>query len=120
MLKELRIGLLDLHKLLLSYQQSKYERKNGRVPSPGVLFKLVTLDPRFEWLRELSELIVGLDQMFEAEKLTTKQVNDFRKYTKQLLTPDQNGNDFAREYFKAIQDSPAVALEHGYLTKLLK
>ncbi len=119
-LQQLRTALLDLHKLLLAHQQAKYEKKNGRVPSPGVLFKLVTLDPRFEWFRELSEVVVGLDQMLEQEQIESKQVNSFFKYTQKLLMPNKAGTKFSKEYFAAIQNSPAVALQHAYITKLLK
>jgi hypothetical protein len=59
-LKDLRHGLLRLHKALLDSEQVTYERINGRVASSGQLLQLVMTDPWFAWLRPLSHLVVRI------------------------------------------------------------
>jgi guanosine-3',5'-bis(diphosphate) 3'-pyrophosphohydrolase len=65
-LEDLRHALLRLHKTLLDAQRVRYEREHGRVESTGELLDLVLKDASFEWLRVLSALIAGLDEVTEA------------------------------------------------------
>ena len=53
-LKDLRHGLLGLHKSLIVSEQVTYERIYGRVSSAGQLLQLVMNDPWFAWLHPLS------------------------------------------------------------------
>src|SRR6476659_9272049 len=72
-LKDLRHGLLRLHKTRLDSEQVTYERIHGRVGSAGHLLQLVMTDPWFAWLRPLSHLVVRIDEMMEAGQETTAQ-----------------------------------------------
>ena len=61
-LKELRHGLLRLHKLLLDLERRDFERARGRIANSYELLQLVLKDPWFDWLHRLSELIVQIDE----------------------------------------------------------
>lgn len=117
---QLRQALLSLHKTLLDYQQQIYERRHGRITSKGKLFSLVTGDAAFSWLRQLSELIVGLDEMFDEKKSSDQTKKDFIKYTAKLLHPSATGTAFAKQYYQAMQKDPGVALAHARVMQMLK
>ena len=60
-LRDVRLRLLDLHKVLLDDTKAAYEMDRGRIPSNATLLQLVINDPWFAWLRPLSELVVRID-----------------------------------------------------------
>ncbi|HEX8747210.1 MAG TPA: hypothetical protein VF717_08415, partial [Pyrinomonadaceae bacterium] len=66
-LRDLRRGLLHLHKALLDTERAAYEQAMGRVTS-GELLQLVLNDEQFAWLRFFSELIVRIDEMLDADE----------------------------------------------------
>ena len=109
----LRNGLLKLHKSLLDSERAAYERDVERITSSGQYLNLVLNDPWFEWLRELSQFIVLVDETLgfedpataaDAERLTAQARN--------LVSPSENGSPFARRYFEAMQRDPAAVLAH--------
>lgn len=119
-LKDLRHGLLRLHKTLLDSEQVTYERIHGRVESSGQLLQLVMTDPWFAWLRPLSHLVVQIDEMMEAEQDATGQ--DIAKVlsdVRGLLKPSEVGEGFERNYYEALQRTPDVVLAHAHVKKLL-
>jgi hypothetical protein len=63
---DLRKSLLHLHKILLDWERSAYERIHGRVSSSELL-KAIVEDPQFAWLRPISSLIVRIDETVDAE-----------------------------------------------------
>src|SRR6476620_1242222 len=74
-LKDLRQGLLRLHKLLLDLERRDFERARGRIGNSYEFLQLVLKDPWFDWLHRLSELIVQIDEVLdtrESEKPTTE------------------------------------------------
>jgi hypothetical protein len=64
-LKELRHGLLRLHKLLLELERRGFERARGRISNSFEFLQLVLKDPWFDWLHRLSELIVQIDESLD-------------------------------------------------------
>jgi hypothetical protein len=54
--------LLQQHKLLLDRQRGKYEAIHGPIGGPGPFLNLVLSDPYFAWLRQISTLIVEIDE----------------------------------------------------------
>ena len=73
-LKEIRDGLLTLHKSLLDIERATYERDIARIATTGLYLDLVLNDPAFQWLRQLSELIVLIDEtMARKEPLATPE-----------------------------------------------
>ena len=70
-LKELRHGLLRLHKTLLDLERRGYERARGRIGNSYEFLQLVLKDPWFDWLHRLSELIVQIDETLDTRDSDT-------------------------------------------------
>lgn len=118
-LNTLRIKLLRLHKILLYTERMTYEQTRGKV-SKGELLQLVINHEHFAWLRRLSELIVQLEEMLEAdEPMTEEAIATLTRDIRTLLTPDEFGTDFAMKYDAAFQRSPDVVLAHADVVTLL-
>lgn len=118
-LTELRIKLLRLHKLLLDTERVTYEQVRGQV-SRGELLQLVINHEQFAWLHRLSELIVQIDDLLNAdEPLTAETITDLLSDIRVLLTPNELGDDFAVKYDAAFQRNPDVVLAHADVVTLL-
>ena len=117
-LTEVRRGLLRLHKLLLDEERARYEQAHGRVTS-GTMLQLVINHEQFAWLRSLSELVVRIDELLEAEEAAEQDASDLLAYTRRLLTPSAAGDAFARAYGEALQREPGAVLAHRDVTRLL-
>lgn len=118
-MRELRAGLLRLHKALLDAERTAYERVHGQVTG-GELLQLVIDDEQFAWLRPVSELIVRIDEMLDAdEPATADDAESLLTQARALLKPTEAGGGFGQKYFAAIQQSPDVVLAHAEVTRLL-
>ena len=119
-LTELRNGLLQHHKVLLDSERATYEHDVERVTSPNHLLSLVLHDPWFSWLRELSQLVVLIDETLDAdeEPLTMTDADRLMEQARQLLTPEETGTGFARRYFEALQRDPDVVIAHSRMMKV--
>jgi hypothetical protein len=119
-LKEVRNALLDLHKALVDSERAHYEKIVGVVQSPNHFLQLLTGDPWFAWLRQMSQLIVAMDEaMEEKEPLTAARVDALINQAGKLLTVTENGEGFAKSYYEALQRDPDVLLAHGKAIKAL-
>lgn len=65
-LKDARLQLLQLHKMLVDLERKVYEEENGSVTS-GAFLNLLIGDEQFAWLRKFSALIVDIDEMFDLD-----------------------------------------------------
>lgn len=118
-LRGVRQSLLRLHKALLDSEREIYERRHGRIESSYKFLDLLMHDPWFDWLHRLSELIVQIDEMLDAEEPLGKRGADgVIDQTKGLLSPAENGSEFQRKYFNALQQSPDVVLAHAEVVRL--
>src|SRR6187402_3618491 len=70
-LKQLRQGLLRLHKTLLDLERRGYERARGQITNSYEFLQLVLKDPWFDWLHRLSELIVQIDESLDSRESET-------------------------------------------------
>jgi hypothetical protein len=122
-LKQLRQGLLRVHKILLELERTGYERARGRISNSYEFLQLVLKDPWFDWLHRLSELIVQIDEtLATVGSDTPASENDALALiarAKLLLAPSESGNEFQKNYFLALQQSPDVVLLHSEVTRLL-
>jgi hypothetical protein len=120
-LADLRNGLLRLHKVLLDWERIRFERINGRIDDNMKLLHLTINDPAFAWLRGVSALIVQIDERMEDKKLplASADVKALRGEVRDLLTPSQTGNDFQRNYYWALQETPDIVVEHSGMIKRL-
>ena len=119
-LAQLSPRLLALHKLLLDRQRAEYEAVHGRIGSTGEYLNLVLNHARFEWLRQLSGLIVEIDEILAPRsKYGPDEPAGAISQTRSLLTPSETGSEFQRNYWLAIQESPDVVLLHREIVSLL-
>ena len=122
-LKQLRQGLLRLHKTLLDLERRGYERARGRIGNSYEFLQLVLKDPWFDWLHRLSELIVQIDETLDTRDSDTPTTEDDAKAlmarAKSLLAPSETGSEFQKNYFLALQQSPDVVLLHAEMMRLL-
>src|SRR5687767_3097115 len=121
-LKQLRHGLLRLHKTLLDLERRGYERARGPIGNSYEFLQLVLKDPWFDWLHRLSELIVQIDETLDSNAETPATEADASaliERAKTLLAPAETGSEFQKNYFLALQQSPDVVLLHSEVMKLL-
>src|SRR5262245_38608761 len=119
-LEEVRLASVALHKALVDAERASYEKTVGTIQSPNHFIQLLRTDPWFAWLQPLSQLIVSLDELEEAETpLTAAMVEAALKEARRLLTPTESGEGFGRHYFDALQADPDVVIAHADVMKLL-
>lgn len=120
-LRQLRMPLLDLHKVLLEDTRVAYELDRGRVGTTANLLQLVINDPWFAWLHSLSELIVRIDELLGKDAPSTDaDATALFEEVERLLTASETGEGFSRRYFEALQRQPAVVLAHAGVRRALK
>jgi len=120
-LRQLREALLELHKNLIHHQKRAYEKKHGKLESRHKLYQLVTDHPEFSWIRQLSELIVSMDELQDKKiLLSTSQKRDLLKYVHRLLTISKHKTKFEKEYQHAVQQNPSVTIAHAGVMQALR
>jgi hypothetical protein len=120
-LKGTRDGLLRLHKTLLDSERAAYERDVARITSTGQYLQLVLNDPWFQWLRELSQLVVLIDEALVAKDPPAAEADLERMLAQahDILVPDESGSGFARRYFEVLQRDPGAVLAHRDMLKVM-
>jgi hypothetical protein len=120
-LTALRNGLLGLHQALMESERAAYERDVARITSTGQYLGLVLNDPWFQWLRDLSQFVVRIDVTLDDKEQPAAPPDAERLISeaKALLLPAQEGPDFARRYYDAMQRDPAVVLAHRDMMQVL-
>jgi catechol 2,3-dioxygenase len=120
-LRELRMYLLNLHKVLLDDAKLAYELDRGRVGSNAALLQLVINDPWFAWLHSLSGMIVRIDESVAKDAPTTEaDATGIVEQVERLLTASESGDEFHKRYYEALQRQPAVVLAHADVRRTLK
>lgn len=118
-LDTLRPALLELHRTLLDAQRVRYEREYGRVESRGELLDLVLRDASFEWLRVLSALIAGLDELAAVDDRDVS--GEMRGVIDRLraLVRFEGNSGFTVPYREIIEAVPDALVAHVQLSRLL-
>lgn len=122
LLFDLRKGLLHLHKTLLDWERSAYERVHGRA-SASELLKVMVADPQFAWLRPISELIVRIDEAVEAEEGAGNHHADIDALiarAREVVAPAETQTPNAQRYLRALQEHPDAVFAHRAVTNVLK
>ena len=113
-LNETHGGLLRVHKALLEHERARFEAINGKIPGPGEFLQLVINDSFFAWLRPVSEFIVQIDEYTESKSPVDPAVGEALLVTaRRMLVPAEDGDEFQRNYHRALQESPEVGIAHG-------
>jgi hypothetical protein len=123
LLFDLRKALLHLHKTLLDWERSAYERVHGRA-SAGELLKVIVEDPQFAWLRPISELIVRIDETVETDAEppgeASTDVEALIARAREVVTPAEANSAHAQRYLAALQEHPDAVFAHRAVTSVLK
>jgi hypothetical protein len=120
-LADMRMRLLNLHKVLIDDAKVAYEMDRGRVGSNASLLQLVINDPWFAWLHPLSELVVRIDETLRADVAATEADGTvLLEQVTRLLSPELGPDEFARRYYEALQRQPAVIMAHAEVRRILK
>ncbi|HXE64590.1 MAG TPA: hypothetical protein VN519_13690 [Bryobacteraceae bacterium] len=119
-LTELRNLLLAQHKLLLDRERGSYEKTNGPIGGPGAFLSLVMGNPHFAWLKQISTLVVEIDEAL-AQRSTAGQVEAEALVTqaRDIMRPREHGTDFQQRYHEAIQESPDIVILQCKIEQLL-
>ncbi|HSS21711.1 MAG TPA: hypothetical protein VLL54_16685 [Pyrinomonadaceae bacterium] len=119
-LMKVRSAMLRLHKTLLDFEREGYERVRGSIENSYQFLQLVMNDPWFIWLRQLSELIVEMDELLAARETPNESTAEaLIKQAQLLLTPNESGSEFQKKYFIALQASPEVVMRHAEFVGVL-
>ncbi len=117
-LPALRNQLLSLHKILMLAERAEYEKEGNKIQGPNHLLQLLTGDPRFAWLRELSQLIVMIDEAMEEKPPISKERADaLVEESRILLTGSNESGSFAEKYAATMQRVPSIAAAHAEISK---
>jgi hypothetical protein len=119
-LAKIREALLRLHKTLLDWERSDYERLHGRQSTTDLLNAFLQ-DPHFAWLRPMSQLIVRIDEMLEnATPPTASEVQAVMSRLNALTSSAESDEGDGRRYAQALQENPDTVFAHRDLLKLLR
>jgi len=115
-LKTLSSTLRKLHKTLVDVETKRFGE-------PGNAFEhlqLLTSHPQFAWLRQISEVLVDIDERLDDKEqpVDSVAVESVRKTLDGLLSAENSG-EFRQKYLEALQASTDVAIAHGELRKRL-
>jgi len=120
LLTDLRHALMPLHRTLLEWERTAYERVHGRTGAAEML-KVIVSDPQFAWLRPLSEFIARIDALLDAEAPDTLvDLDSVLTQARTLIAPDEQGSVYARRYHAALQEVPDVVFAHRRVTAVLR
>lgn len=119
LLKEGRNLLLQLHKMLVDFERENYEMINGRLTS-GQFLNLLLEDPGFAWLKEFSNLIVVIDEMFSQKDGFEQSAVDAKlERLRDLVALTHVDDTFRAKYQYALQENVEIAGKLGELKALL-
>jgi hypothetical protein len=119
LLKQGRDLILQLHKMLVDFEREGYEMINGRVTS-GQFLNLLLEDKSFAWLKEFSNLIVVVDEMFaQKDGVDASAIDAELARMRDLVAMNDVPGDFPGKYQYALQESSEIAGKHAELKTLL-
>lgn len=111
--------LLQLHKMLVDFERESYEMLNGPVTS-GQFLHLLLEHESFAWLKEFSNLIVIVDEMFsQKDGVSAEAIDTELSRLRDLMEMKDVTQDFQAKYQYALQESSEIAGKHAELKTLL-
>lgn len=120
LLTDLRHALVPLHRTLLEWERTAYERVHGRTGAAELL-KIIVADPQFAWLRPVSELIARIDETLQTDAPDVHvDVDRIITQARTLVAPNEEGTPYARRYHAALQEVPDVVFAHRRVTEVLR
>jgi hypothetical protein len=120
LLGNLRDLLLEQHKLLLDRERAEYEKTNEPIAGPGPFLALVLGDPHFAWLKQISSLVVEIDEaLSRRSKAGQTEADALTAQARDIMRPREHGTDFQVRYYNAVQESPDVVILQCRIERLL-
>jgi hypothetical protein len=120
LLGKLRNVLLEQHKLLLDRERAAYEKIHGPIAGPGAFLTLVIDDPHFAWLKQISTLIVEIDEALSPRSVAGQgEADAITAQAREIMKPREHGTDFQVRYYDAVQESPDVVFLQCRVEQLL-
>ena len=111
--------LLALHKSLIDFERTGYERLHGPM-NAGQFLNTLLEDENFAWLRKFSTLIVEIDEMFDLKDgITGEMVSASLTKIRELVNMSEPDEFFRAKYQFALQNSVEAAGSQGQLQALL-
>src|SRR5262245_51772820 len=89
-------ALAELHRELVTFARTDFERTRGPIAGAGGLLQLLLHDPTFAWLRPLSALMADIDEIVdEAQTIDAATVATVRARMERLFVsePDRQAED---------------------------
>lgn len=118
-LGDLTHALRALHQALVQVVRREYERQWGSV-APGQLLQLLTRHRDFDWLHDLSEMMVEIDEMLDHDPLTSEDVRAVYEAVEKMLAPGESvTSGFSARYLAALQNDPALIIAHTGVRRIL-
>ena len=122
-LAAVRTELLALHQSLLHAERAELERSEGAI-TPNQFLQLLIQDPRFAWLRPITELIVQMDEAVAAARkgnapLDAAQAGPLLDQARALIAMPSGASDFATRYQMWLGQDAALRDAHGRVDALL-
>jgi hypothetical protein len=112
--------LLDQHKLLLDRERGEYEKTHGAISGPGPFLTLVLGDAEFAWLKQISGLVVAIDEALSRRSTADQTVADaLLTQARDMLKPREHGSEFQVRYYNAIQESPDIVILQCRIEQLI-
>lgn len=106
-IKQARDKLLRLHKILMDWDRTRYEAQNGPT-TPGQFLEKLLSEPRFEWLRVLSTLIVRIDEVFDLDDgVSMEMLEGFRQEIRDIF--DENSGEYGDFQLRFAEAVPLIA-----------
>ena len=119
LLKESRLKLLRLHKLLVDIERENFENLNGKVSS-GHYLNLLVNDSNFEWLRKFSTLIAEIDEMLDLDDgCSINMINKHLSQMRNLLDAETIDEDFNKKFKNLLQVNFEVSEKRKEIVKII-
>jgi hypothetical protein len=118
-LPTLRDRLLSLHKQLMVAERARYESEGHVVRSPLHFLQLLTEHERFAWLRQLSQLVVKMDEAMETKPAMSRdRADDLAREALDLLTLGDGSGSFSERYASLRKGNADLGEAHAQLMNL--
>ena len=114
LLAHLATTLLKLHRELLQYQAQLAAKEDQREYTSYDVLKLSIGDPRFDWLRKYSDLIIQIDIITDDKKNTPYDARSIVTAAKKAISVDQWQSE---EFIRALKAESTFMLSLGLVRK---
>jgi hypothetical protein len=114
-LRETSRVLIPLHRALIEAAKADYSFAYGPVTHPTQLFRLVSEDPFFAWLKPITTLIVEIDEMARRD-FEMSEVAAIGGRVESLFA-NHSESEFASRYLPILQRDVDVAAGHAAVRK---